>query len=448
MVYLEMAEALDGGALNLENLVTRRNGVSSPAALREMIQEAFYGATEEDVSYFYISTHGLWSPGEPTQSMTLLLSDGIREGGITAGQLKELFDEVPGTKVLIVDACHAGAMIGKGIRSGLEHVFQGEEYKILCSCGGAEESWFWSGKGREDGEIAGEGYFSGALSSGISIRSGYAADLNGDGLITLSEIRAYLRDQHGASTVQTYPEEDDFVFFSYDPEGAKGRLTGDVGHIFFEDSVLNSQRQEISFSFTVYHTVRLAYQLVYHRGGRWDFERARLWYDTGEGFGGIGDTAGYLSPGLKSRTLSLDAESLRGYGYVLFQMLGVSDDRLSVISSHVICVPPVSGDPKLSVHTSSSFSPGTGQEMTAEIDHIFPMELTVTVVSESGETVCRLMSHASTRPQQMQPRATTVTWNGRRQNQEIAEKGTYRFMVRGYVGDTVYEAESEPFELQ
>ena len=56
---MQMAEALSGGAMNLETLITRRNDVASPAELEELIQAAFSQAEEGDVSYFYISTHGV-----------------------------------------------------------------------------------------------------------------------------------------------------------------------------------------------------------------------------------------------------------------------------------------------------------------------------------------------------------------------------------------------------
>ena len=83
-----MAEALSGGAMNLENLVTRRGDVSSTAELEQLIRTAFDGADAEDVNYFYISTHGIWEQGAPAGDMTLLLSDGNREEGVTAAKLR------------------------------------------------------------------------------------------------------------------------------------------------------------------------------------------------------------------------------------------------------------------------------------------------------------------------------------------------------------------------
>ena len=157
-----MAEVLSGGRMNLEKLITRKNEVDSAQELEGLIQAAFSEADENDVSYFYISTHGLWEQGQPNGDMTLLLSDGRREMGVTADMLRAMFDKIDGTKVLIIDACHAGAMIGKGVHAPFDNVFQGSEYKVICSSGGAEESWFWSGM--EEGEaMVGAGYFSGAV---------------------------------------------------------------------------------------------------------------------------------------------------------------------------------------------------------------------------------------------------------------------------------------------
>ena len=112
---LHMARALSGGSMNLASLVTRRTGLGRESELQELIQEAFGEATEEDTCYFYISTHGLWEEGQSAGEFTLLLSDGHREHRLAASRLKELLEPVPGTKVLILDACHSGAVIGKGV---------------------------------------------------------------------------------------------------------------------------------------------------------------------------------------------------------------------------------------------------------------------------------------------------------------------------------------------
>ena len=65
--------------------------------------------------------------------MTLLLSDGESEEGITAYELRRVFDTIPGKKVLLLDACHSGAMIGKGVEKSFENLFAGDNYYVVCS---------------------------------------------------------------------------------------------------------------------------------------------------------------------------------------------------------------------------------------------------------------------------------------------------------------------------
>ena len=442
-----MAEALSGGAMNLESLVTRRGDVSSAAELEQLIRTAFDGAEAEDVNYFYISTHGLWEQGSPAGDMTLLLSDGNREEGVTAAQLRKIFDTIPGTKVLILDACHTGAVIGKGVHAPYDNVFQGAEYKVLCSSGGAEESWFWQG-GDEDEALVGAGYFSTAVASGLSITGGYGADDNRDGEITLTELKRYLLANHGASTVRSYPEEDDFVILRYDAQAYTGRRRDSVMEgVTFEGDVLSADDPAVAFSFNMVKPAQVAYQIVYQHGGRWDFDRSELIYDNAERYGAYGDAQGYLSPGMKQRTLTLSRSETGSYGYVLVQLITRSGGVPSLSSSRVLCVPPAQGDPLLDILPDSAFCPGAGEELSLVVTHRYPCELTVTVQDMEGKTVRRLASRTPSRPEQLSPQGSSFCWSGLTSRGEAAPAGQYRIQVKAYIGDAVYEALSEPFEL-
>lgn len=440
---IHMADALSGGAMNLENLITRKSDVASPEELEELIQAAFADAEDGDVSYFYISTHGVWEQGQSNGDMMLLLSDGRHESGVTATMLRAMFDKIRGTKVLILDACHAGAMIGKGVHAPFTNVFSGRDYKVICSSGGAEDSWFWSGT--EAGEASvGAGYFSGALVSGLSSKGGYRADDNRDGIITLTELKRYLLAHHGASTAQTYPEEDDFAVLRYDADSFNTRRRdGFVEGISFEDDVLNIHQPDVNFSFTVLKPVRAAYQLVYQLGGRWDFDRGELIYDSGEPFG----AAGYLSPGMKERTITLDLADEDSYGYALMQFITQSNGTPTLIASRALCVPPASGDPELAILPDDSFCPALFEELSFVVQHQYPCELTVTIEDMDGHTVRRLASRQATRPQQLLPRGSSFCWNGRTNSGEPAPEGLYRIRVKAYLGDEVYEELSEPVAL-
>ena len=444
---MEMAQALSGGAMNLETLVTQRSGISDLYELRNLVEYTFTGADDDDVSYFYISTHGLWEPGDPGNSMTLLLSNGRAQSGVTAQQLHDVFERVRGTKVLIVDACHAGAMIAKGIRDEFSHIFEGSSYKIICSSGGAEESWFWRGGATEEGVLAGGGYFSGVLSAGLSYQTGYAADENSDGIITLSEIKRYLRQMHGASTVHTYPEDDDFPVLTYDAASV-ARQTDGVGNIVFEEGLLSKEHREIAFSFTVYKNVRVAYQIVHQVNDRWDFEHAQIVYDTGEWLGGNGDTGGYLVPGRKERTISVSDELLDQAGYILFQIVVTQDQHVEIVASSAIGIAPEIGQSQdVSIALKEAFTPSEGEEMGFVISHHQPALISAVIQDEEGRTVRRLLSRKLTRPEQLYPEGTTLYWDGKTPAGEEAKAGVYRLYIRLEQGDEVREVFSGSFRL-
>lgn len=443
----QMAEALSGGAMNLQQLSTHLDDISSLEEFAQAVGEAFQGADEEDISYFYISTHGVWEEGMPNGDMQLLLSNGHQEYGLKARELKQVFDQVPGTKVLLIDACRSGAMLGKGVHGPLENVFQGSEYKVLCSSGGAEESWFWAGS-QEGGALSGAGYFSGTLVNGISPKGSYGADVNDDGNVTLSELENYLLENHGASTPQVYPEDDDFVLFSYaaDAYNTRRRDAAMEG-VSFGSVVLSGDDPRLDFSFTMLRPVQVIYQMVYYGADGWQFDRAQFIYDNAERYGAYGDQPGMLSPGRKERSLTLSQLEDNAYGYVLVQLLTREKDVLTVQSSRVICVPPVQGDPLLEAQVSASFCPELGQELSVLIHHQYPCELTVWVEDLNGQVVQRLAARQPSRPQGLRPLGTTLYWNGKTRDGAAAPEGSYRLRIRAHIGESAYELLSEPFLL-
>lgn len=442
-----MATALSGGTLGLELLLTAPEGVGAMGELAALVLDAFDGADEDDVSIFYISTHGLWQEGMGSSGMTLLLSDGEREVGVTAIALRTLFDQVPGTKVLILDACHAGAMIGKGVDGPLVNVFAGPDYVVLCSSGGAEESWYWSGE--INGEpLAGAGYFSNALVRALSAEGGFCADDNRDGAITLTELKRCLLGTHGASVVRTYPEESEFVLFTYDAaQQADRRREALVEGVNFESDVLLPREPAVSFSFNVVRGVQIAYQIVCHRQGRWDFDNAQLIYDNNGRFGAWALPGQILAPGIHQRTIAIDRQAAGDSGYVLLQLLSIDRGMPEVVCSRVLCVPPETGDPRLSVEAPVAFCPDSHEELTFIVRHDVPCELTVTIVDGEGRTVRRLSSRQASRPEMLDAAGTCFTWDGMDGDGLRLPDGEYRICVRAYVGDERYEYLSDPVLL-
>ncbi len=440
----QVAEVLSGSNLELDTIVSRKNDLYSADALRQLILSTFGDADEDDVSFFYISTHGLWKQGQDNSAMTLLISDGTREEGITAAELRETFDQIKGTKVLIVDACHSGAMLGKGVHPPFDNVFTGKDYKVICSSGGAEESWFWSGN-EDAGEATGAGYFSSALVRALSYLGSYGADSNRDGSITMTELKNYLLENHGASTPRMYPEEDDFVLLTYNLYELEDiNRASIVSGLSFSSETLTDVIPSVDFSFTMLTSARIAYQTVIYRDGKWDFDRSELTWDNSD----FGDLEGFLSPGYKERTMSFTRDGTDSYGYVLLQMLAINRNSVSLISSRVLTVPPLTGDPLLEVYTGDSFSPSSYEEMGILVHHQYPCEIAVTIEDASGNTVRRLSSRQGSRPEQMKPLGSTFSWNGKTNSGDTAPAGTYYAHISAWIGGVKYELVSDGFELE
>ncbi len=444
-----VAQALSGGNMAFSKQDTQNNTISSATGLKQAILDAFAEADDNDVSYFYISTHGIYDPSQPNLEAGLLLSDGVMEEVITARQLEEAFSAIAGTKVLIIDACNSGAFIGKGLSGGAtEAAFQGPQYKVLTSAGGSEESWYWSSAGKSPGVVQGASYFSSVLSDGLGYHGEYGADMNRDGQITLTECFGYLLENHSASTPQSYPQEDDFVLLTYDAAQNNAPPQGNIiSGITFYDTVLDIRQSTVAFEFTAARPVQMAYQLVYYLNGKWQFSHPDLKYDNHEIGGDFGDQRGAISAGRKQRTLELAPQGSDTYGYVMIQLVTLEDGKATVHGSRVLCVPPISGDPELSVKTDTAFDPLQGRELSILVNHKYPCLLTVSIVDESGKAVRRLSSYQPTRPQQLTPAGSFFYWNGNLADGTAAAPGKYSVKVTAHIGDAPYEAVSEPFTL-
>ena len=445
-----MATALTGGSQPLAKLTALPEGIGTEEQFEAYLNNTFTDAAEDDICYLYLSTHGLWTEGEGAGEFTLLLCDGQKEEPLSASKLHDLLQEIPGQKILILDACHSGAVIGKGASLPTDNLFAGEDMMVICSSGASEESWFWSSGFDEGHEVIGSGYFSGVFSRGISGTGGYGADSNRDGTITLNELQHYLLRNHGASTVRVYPEDCNSAVFTYDVSRLQQQMRfAQVSAINFEEGALSIAYPSISLSFTVLQPVRLGYLLVYQKDGRWDFANAEFFYDSGDSEKLPGQPPGSLEPGYKERVITLHtADDDYGEGYVLLHMLVMTDSAVTVAASTVLCIPPSEGNPELSLRADESFRPSTGEECGILIEHSLPCELTVTILDTDGNTVRRLVSREPSRPEQLLPNASSYTWSGRLQDGTMAEPGDYTLHVTAMVGDALWYTEDATVRVE
>lgn len=447
---LAMQAMFESALMPLESLTVPQSPVTTAEQLAQLIKQAFGQAREGDVSYLYLSTHGVYN-AESGQDPMLLLSDGETENGLTPRQLEAAFEGIAGTKVLILDACNSGAFIGKGLARMPEEIcFLGDDFKVLASSGAQEESWYWSAEeGQDEGirEPQGAFYFTQALTQSLSPASGYPADSNRDGSITLTELYDYLLMNHAASTPQVYPQRDDFVVLRYDVSAPQptGLDRSPIMDVTFSGTMLSNSSRKLTLEYIATRPTRVAYQIVYQREGKWQFDKAQLIYDEAERFTAYGDQAGAISAGRKVRTITINELDGESYGYVLVQLVTIDQGKLTVHAGRVICVPPATGDMQLTASVPSSFSHSDDRELGIFIGHNYPCALSVAIVDEEERVVYRLCHRMSTRPMQLTPQGTVLYWDGRLKDGSPAGAGAYRVRAQAVMNDVTVTTLSSTF---
>lgn len=443
---LSMQRLFQNAKTPFEAILVPPEPVTGADALTDLIRQAFQEAENADTSYLYLSTHGTYDP--LTGEARLWLSDGKSEGSITPQQLQSAFDGIAGRKVLILDACNSGAFIGKGMSEQPETIaFLGDDFKVLTSSGALEESWYWS-----DGERTKQGgfYFTQALTEGLSAEAGYPADANRDGAVTLEELYTYLSLNHAASTPQVYPQRDETPVFRYDAGEAKERMgqQSPIINVTFSGSMLSRENKQIAVDFVATRPVRVAYQVVYQRNGRWQFDRAQLIYDGAERFTAFGDELGAISAGYKSRSINLSKAVGMAHGYVLVQLVSIDEDKWTVHAGRVLAIPPADGNIRLNASVDRTLTLSSRRELRIFIGHDAPCALSVSIVDAKGDVIHRICHRQTTRPMQITPEGSVFYWDGRLKDGSYAPAGSYRMRAQAFAGDSAVTVLSPIFTIE
>ncbi len=210
----------------------------------EALRQAYVGANENDISYFYYSGHGFNQDGVSYLCMVEAALDGANPLGlwVSVDELKAALDQVPGKKVLILDSCNSGGFIGKKAldgssgatpkphsgqsrefvetvmnefkaKAGTPNYLIGEEYKVLAASSENEFSY-------ED-KLEKLGKFTKVLAEAAGENGELKADANADQKVGLEELFEYLdKNVIYTSHIQAYPRQDSFVIFEA-PEKAE-----------------------------------------------------------------------------------------------------------------------------------------------------------------------------------------------------------------------------------
>ncbi len=148
--------------------ISTRSNLSA-SGIESAIRNTFSAANANDVSLFYFAGHGANAVG--TSYHGALVGTGTTYLSVT--KLKSILDQIPGKKIVIIDSCHSGQMIG---RSGSASVSKSELNAFNSQVISA-----FSTKSRSADNLANSGYYviTAAHSTEESVNMGYDADDDG-----------------------------------------------------------------------------------------------------------------------------------------------------------------------------------------------------------------------------------------------------------------------------
>ena len=196
----------DNDAEAMKAMLSRMTGTPYAVTVKENLTDSgminaiastFADAQSNDVSLFYFSGHGANTPETNFHGALV----GTLHTYLSVARLKEALDQIPGKKVVIIDSCHSGQMIGKSEGYSAESAFNSEVISIFASGGTVEravttdpaiaetdgENEVFTSEpsviARADNNLANSGYYviTAAHSTERSVSSGL--DNNGDGKI-------------------------------------------------------------------------------------------------------------------------------------------------------------------------------------------------------------------------------------------------------------------------
>ena len=435
-----IGSALLGVQPRLAGLSVEDGTIGTEEALGAAIANAFGGATERDLSILYLCTHGVLSSADDGQ-VYLLLGDGATETPLSAERLYELIRNIQGEKLVILDACYSGALLGRGrkpadrlpgVRGGdrasTSPFLTDPSVHVLTSADSREAGWYYDSDQLATGAVS---YFASALSTGLGLYGTAEADQNGDGALTLRELHEYLRDAVPSSTSQLLSCCADTLAL---PVAQGEMLSRPLTGFSYGGALLSAGDPTLDFSFTVSQAAAVQYRLIEYGERGWDWAGARSFLDAAEG-----DAP--LAPGRRQRSLTLPGVAEGDSGYLMLQVFAVSGEEVILCSERLIAVQGGEADGALSLSCPETMPHPGASELPVTVALPVPAELTVSVYDASGALVRRLAQSQMTRPSK--DGVTRLYWDGRNARGEMLESGDYVIAAETSVGGARMKATSD-----
>lgn len=316
-----------------------------------------------------------------------MLGDGKSEAPLSAADLQQLLSSIQGEKLLIVDACYSGALIGRGVSAqsllpgsraqspaSMETPFLADSsIHVLTSASGFESSWYYDSEGLTTGAVS---YFASALSSGLGLYGKPEADMNNNGEVTLEELRRYLSAAVPSSSVQLLSAQANTLTL---PVATGASLSRALSGFSYGDSLLEDDDPTLEFSYTVTEETAVQYRVVRQVGSGWDWQGATTFLDEGDN----GD--GLLVPGRKTRELTLDGMLEGESGYLMLQVFAVTGEEVILCSERLLAVRPAFVEPMVTLSSADpTLNTASLRELALEAHINVPAEISVSIYDAEG----------------------------------------------------------------
>lgn len=434
-----IGSALISADIGLGNLSIEDGTIGTADALGTAIADAFAQADEDDLSILYLCTHGVLSSSDDMQ-VYLLLGDGQTETPLSGTALYHLVSSIPGEKLLILDACYSGALIGRGqplpgmlpgasmaSSSFLSPFLSDTSIHVLTSAGGSESSWYYDSEKLSTGAVS---YFASALASGLGLYGPPEADLNGDSGVSLDELHRHLIVSVPSSSSQLLSAHAPSLAL---PVSKSAMLHRPLTGFSYSTSLLHTDDPVLEFSFTVSSDeTGVQYRLVDFTEGRWDWDNAQTFLDEGDN----GSTL--LSAGRKKRALSLEGVALDEGGFLMLQVFSVSGSNVLLCSERLIAMQPSETSAELSLSCADRLTHPGLEELPIDVNLNVPAEVTVTIYDSEGRFIRRLAASQLTRPSA--DNVTHFYWDGRDTNAQLVPHGSYVIAAEARIGAKRHKA--------
>ncbi|MBQ7786021.1 MAG: hypothetical protein IJ381_07745 [Clostridia bacterium] len=428
-----IGSALISADIPLGNLSIEDGTIGTFSAFESAVSDAFSDSQEDDLSLLYICTHGILSSSDDSE-VYLLLGDGQAESPLSSRELYSVISRIPGEKLLILDACFSGALLGRGMPERItlpgakvmepissSPFLADPTIHVLTSAGGSESAWYYDSESLKTGAVS---YFASALSTGLGLYGSAEADLNGNEIVTLDELHRYLSIAVPSSSSQLLSSRADALEL---PVSQSASLSSPLTGFSFETSLLSTDDPTLYFSYTVTReNTGVQYRLVDYENGRWNWENARTFLDEGDTQDAL------LSRGRKSRALTLEEIAAQDSGYLMLQIFSVTEETVLLCSERLIALQPAQCSASLSVSCHDVYDSPGKQEMPVSVHLPVPAELTVSVFDDEGKLVRRLASSQLTRPSAKDE--YLLYWDGRDNSGFPVPAGRYTITAEAVIG--------------